>query len=220
MFVAEQQMGGIEMCRRYGATPCRAAKYALGLVTVLVLSACGRTGPALIEPVATSSIGAPAPPTVAPSGMPRAGEEFLKRTNPEELAKQATLVILGMTGQQTSGRLPPGSPLAPPEPPGEPPAGAASYTETPIAVERTLKGPAAGARVRVRTLGGPGYATTHTPQLRPGQHVVLFLKQVEPTYYSVLGEDGVYEIVGAEAIGPRHRYPIGELLARVQGATK
>ena len=158
--------------------------------------------------------------TTSTSGMPPAFEEFLKRTNPEELATQATVVILGMTGQQTSGTLPPGSPLAPPEPAGEPPSGALPYTETAIAVERTLKGPAPGASLRVRTLGGPGYATTHTPQLRPGQHVVLFLTQVEPTYYIVLGEDGVYEIMGAEAIGPRHRYPIGELLARVQGAAK
>ena len=202
----------------------------IGLALVAVVG-CGR--PYGASPLGTVT-GTPTPlvavPTLAPtaarssttstSGMPRAAEEFLKRTNPEELAKQAALVIMGMTGQQTSGTLPPGSPLAPPEPAGEPPSGVLPYTETAITVERTLKGPAPGASVQVRTLGGPGFATTHTPQLRPGQHVVLFLKQVEPSYYIVLGEDGVYEIVGAEASGPRHRYPVGELLARIQGATK
>ena len=202
----------------------------IGLALVAVVG-CGRPygasplGAVTGTPTPLVAVPTPAPTaarssTTSTSGMPRAAEEFLKRTNPEELAKQAALVIMGMTGQQTSGTLPPGSPLAPPEPAGEPPSGVLPYTETAITVERTLKGPAPGASVQVRTLGGPGFATTHTPQLRPGQHVVLFLKQVEPSYYIVLGEDGVYEIVGAEASGPRHRYPVGELLARIQGATK
>ncbi len=169
----------------------------------------------------------PLPPdtvTITPD-MPPGVEEFLRHTRPEELAKQADLIVLGSTvGPQVSGRLPPDSPLAPPEPPGEPAHAPLLYTETQVQVERTLKGTPPRAAIPVRTLGGTvdgqAMVVTHEPQLRADQRVVLFLKQIDPGYYTVLGEDGAYEIVDEEAIGPRHRFPLEELLTRIEQSTR
>jgi hypothetical protein len=58
---------------------------------------------------------------------------------------------------------------------------------------------------------------THQPTIRVDQRVVLFLRPIEPGYYTPLGEDGVYEIGGQEAIGVRHRFPYVELLRRIEG---
>ncbi len=147
-------------------------------------------------------------------------DEFLRQTSPTELAKQADLVVLGLTDrEQVTGRLAPNSPLIPPAPPGHPPQEPPLYTETRISVERVLKGAPPDDALRVRTLGGHanGESTvmTHQPQLAVNQRVVLFLKQVEPAYYTPLGEDGVYTVVGEDAIGPRHRFPLAELLRQL-----
>ena len=150
-------------------------------------------------------------------------DAFVQETLPEALAQQAELIILGETvGPQTSARVLPGSPLAPPEPPGEPAHAEppSIYTETQVRVERALKGAAPDDSIRVRTLGGSvdglAMAMTHTPQLHVDQRVVLVLKQIEPGYFVVLGEDGVYVIADDIATGPRHQVPLSELLKRIE----
>ncbi len=163
--------------------------------------------------------------TIPEPEIPPEMEEFVRQTRPEELAKRVELIVLGSTvGPQTTGRLPPGSPLAPPDPPGEPAHDPPLYTETQVQVERVLKGTSPRSTLRVRTLGatvdGQSAMMTHQPQLRVGQRVVVFLKQIEPEYYTPLGEDGVYEVVGEEASGPRHRFPLPDLLARIENSTR
>jgi hypothetical protein len=67
---------------------------------------------------------------------------------------------------------------------------------------------------------GLAMAMTHEPQLKVGQRVVLFLRQIEPKYYTPLGEDGVYEIMGEAASGARHRFQLQELLAHIEDSAR
>lgn len=190
---------------------------------VLLMTACGR--PEATQTITMAAVPAntasATPPrcAVAPlsAPLPPATPQILAPpdSDPEGLTRQAELIILGtVKDATTTGFLPPGSKMALPEPPGEPPDRRQAYTETPVEVECTLKGTAPGAIVPVRTIGGANGQSrpSHEARLNPNTRVVIFLRRPEPSYYATFGDVSVYEFIGDEAFGAMERNSVSGAL--------
>jgi hypothetical protein len=155
-------------------------------------------------------------------------DSLLRDMTLEEVAKEADLIILGtVTGppksrwNTPSGALPAGVPLA------ELPIGTYIFTDTPVKVNRYLKGNRTDSTVLVRTRGGTlGPDTTGAEDeghLKVGQPVVLFLKSqdvetgdIGPEHYIIIeGYQGLYDIVGNRAVSKFKELPLTDLLTRV-----
>lgn len=155
----------------------------------------------------------------------------MPETGPEALVERADLIVLGtVIGPQVSAFSDPEAPA--------PEKDAADYrtiyTETPVQIERLLKGDPREGLVRVRTIGGrvgdSAMAVSHEPQLRVGQHMVLFLKHADTETYTILGEVGAFEILDEDAfagllvdpphIGYRMWLPLEELLTRIENVVR
>jgi hypothetical protein len=103
------------------------------------------------------------------------------------------------------------------------------FTDTPINVERYLKGSAPGDVVLVCTIGGvvgqDKMFAEHAPELQPGKRLILLLapddnprtRNIGPNHYIVVwGFEDVYEVVGDRAISETHQLPLADLYALIE----
>jgi hypothetical protein len=157
---------------------------------------------------------------------------LVRDITPQQLAREADTIVLGTIHGPTSsqwstqnGELPPGIDLE-----NQPlPAGLFIFTDTPVQVERVLKGREIAPTIYVRTRGGSvgefSYIAEDDPQLIVDQKVLLFLSstsvetKLDAEHYIVIEAfQGKFKVEGDQAISKVRKLPISELLAIIDRA--
>ncbi|MBA3947073.1 MAG: hypothetical protein H0X37_21245 [Herpetosiphonaceae bacterium] len=144
---------------------------------------------------------------------------------PQQLAKSADIVIQGVARGPAHSQW--NTPKGFRQPNVEIGSNNLIYTDTPVEVNRYLKGAQSSKVLTVRTLGGQVGADrvrfSEEAELQPGQPVVLFLTQNDvmtgkygPVHYMVAGAgQGKYVIEGTQAKTPSDERSLAALTALI-----
>ena len=158
----------------------------------------------------------------------------LQQTTIDERLRKATIVVQGTVGESLPGRWNTSTGSLPANVTVQTmPSDTLIFTDTPIKVERVLKGSVASDTVLVRTLGGAvdqdRMEVEYAPELHPGKQVVLLLvpdddsrtMNIGPEHYIVaFGFEGSYDVVGDQAVSRTHQLPLADLQKLIRDNTR
>jgi len=191
------------------------------------------TGSASFTPTPVSSTGPPPPcdilpdPALTPPLLPTVPPDLIYVRSPEDMTRDADLIILGTVVGPPVGHFDP--------PFGNWETGAWVVTDTAVQVECVLKGVSTEATIMVRTDGGcigeECAFVSHGAQIQLGQRAIMFLLHKGLDYVTVRKPGGVYEVqsdyeyytfgdyldvAGDRVVSDYYDLSVAELLAIIQ----
>lgn len=191
------------------------------------------TGNASSSPTPVSSVGSLSPcdvlpaPASTPPVLPTPHPDLIYLRSPEEMTREADLIILGTVSDPSISHFDP--------PFGNSKTGALIVTDTAVQVECVLKGVSPDATIMVRTEGGcvgeECMEVSHGAQIQLGQRAIMFLQRKGFDYVTLLNSDGVYEVqaeymyytfgdyldlAGDRIVSDYYNLSVAELLATIQ----